>query len=210
MIIYNIEQGSEAWHAIRAGKVTGTRFKTLVSGKSTKGYNDLIAEIAGEIITGAKEPSYTNAIMERGIEMESEAADHYAEIFDKEIKEVGFVAPNEDDDFYNWIGVSPDRLVYENENLGLIEIKCPLMKTHINYIKANKLPNEYKYQVQGQLFVTGAKWCDFMSYYPNMKPFIKRIYPDTEIFEKFENRMSELIEAVKIELETYKRYDYYG
>ena len=51
MIIYNIEQGSEAWFAARCGRVTGTRFKDLVSGESTDTYKKLVTNLACEIIT---------------------------------------------------------------------------------------------------------------------------------------------------------------
>jgi len=65
MIIHNIEQGSEAWFAIKAGKVTGTRFKALVAGESTATYKDLVDDITCEIITGKIEETYTNAVMQK-------------------------------------------------------------------------------------------------------------------------------------------------
>ena len=42
-----------------------------------------------------------------------------------------------------------------------------------------KLPEEYLYQVQGQLWITGNQWCDFVSHDPELPAgldlFIKRI-----------------------------------
>ena len=200
MIKINIEQGSEAWHQAKLGLFSGTKFATVVSGKSTKGYKDLILNIAGEIISGTKDETYTNAIMERGIEMEAEAKQVYE--FDNELKveEVGICLH---DELEQWVGVSPDGLIDDD---GGLEIKCPLMKTHLGYMKAGTLPNEYKWQVQGSLFVTGRKWWDFMSYYPNMKPFIIRVLPDKEMISELETRLREAIEEVKIEIELYKNY----
>lgn len=204
MIKVNIDQGSEAWYQIRLGRITGTRFKDLVAGESTKTYQDLITDIAGEIITQTGEETYSNALMERGKELEPEAAKEYESIFDIESEEVGFCLFDEDDKFHDWVGVSPDRLIGED---GGLEIKCPLRKTHINYIKANRLPAEYIKQVQGCLFVTSRKWWDFMSYYPGMKPFIIRVYPDLELHKIFIERLEKFINDVKQEIKAYNVYD---
>ena len=200
MIKINIDQGSEAWHEAKLGLFSGTKFQTVVSGKSTKGYKDLILNIAGEIISCTKDETYSNAIMERGIEMEAEAKKVYSEFYEVNVEEVGLCLY---DELEQWVGVSPDSLVGED---GGLEIKCPLMKTHLNYIKAGTLPNEYKWQVQGSLFVTGRKWWDFMSYYPNMKPFIIRILPDKEMHEQLKQRLHEAIAEVKIEIDLYNNY----
>ena len=124
MIKYDIEQRSEAWYDAKCGKVTGTRFAALVAGEGTKTHKDLIADIVTEIITGRMEETYTNAIMEKGIENEPYARAEYESIFDTTIEQCGFITPDEDNKYHNWIGCSPDGLT---EDDGLIEIKCPLM-----------------------------------------------------------------------------------
>jgi len=202
MIKVKIDQGSEAWHEEKLGLFSGTKFQTVVSGKETKGYKDLILNIAGEIISGIKDETYSNAIMERGIEMEAEAVKEYELTYDLTSEETGLCLM---DDFIEWIGISPDRLIGED---GGLEIKCPLMKTHLGYINENKLPNEYKWQVQGALLVTGRKWWDFMSYYPNMKPFIIRVYPDEKMHDKLMIRLKEAIEDVIEQIKIYKRYSH--
>jgi len=201
MITYNVEQQSNAWFDLRCGKITGTRFASLMMGESTKGYKDLISDIVGEIITETKEETYTNEIMQRGIDLEPEARKAYESIYNIEVDQIGFITPHFR--FEDWIGISPDGIMFN----GLLEIKCPLRKTHLSYIKANKLPNEYKWQVQGQLFVTSLKWCDFMSYYPDMKPFIIRVLPDKEMHEQIKERLESTIELIKKELEFYNNYE---
>jgi predicted phage-related endonuclease len=143
--------------------------------------------------------------MEHGIDTEPEARKEYETIFGIEVKQAGFMIPDEDHKYHDWIGISPDGLLTDN---GLIEIKCPLARTHLEYIEANKLPSEYRYQVQGQLFVSGASYCHFMSYVQGMKSFIIPVYPDTELFTEFEKRLDALIIAVKNKLELYHKYDY--
>lgn len=205
MIILNIDQQSEAWHEARCGRVTGTRFKNLVSKDTTDSYKDLVTNIACEIITNKQEEIYLNADMERGIEREPVARKEYEVLFDTEVKTIGFMIPDEDHKYHEWIGISPDGLLSDN---GLLEIKCPKMKTHFEYIERNELPSEYRYQVQGQLFVSGLAYCDFMSFFPNMKPFIIRVYPDLEMFKVFETRLDVLIEQVKNKLDKYTKYDF--
>jgi len=204
MIIHNIEQQSEAWFQSKCGRVTGTRFKALMAGESTQTYKDLITNIACEIITGKAEETYSNAIMEHGIETEPIARAEYESIFETEVKTIGFLTPDEDHKYHHWIGISPDGIL----DNAMIEIKCPLMKTHLEYIESGKLPADYKHQVQGQLFVSGFDYCDFMSFVEGMKPFIVRVKPDLELFKEYEIRLDKLIELVKEKLSIYEKYDY--
>ena len=203
MIYHKMEQGSEAWHEIKLGRFTGTRIKNLMSAKSTASYQNVIAEVAAEILTGEKEESYTNDDMQRGIDLEPIAAKEYESIFGVELDEVGFVEP--DNELGEWTGISPDRLIGLD---GLLEIKCPKSKTLFKYMIDGKLPNEYKWQVQGQLFITKRAWCDFMAWYPNLKPFIIRVYPDLEMHEKIHEELIIAIKAVKAIIEMYNNYDY--
>lgn len=205
MIIFECEQGSESWFEAKAGRVTGTRFGSLVAKESTKEYQNLISNLACEIITGRIEETYSNSIMEKGLETEPLARKEYENIFGIDIKQAGFFIPDEDEKYNEWIGISPDGLIGNN---AMIEIKCPLMRTHLEYIQANKLPSEYKHQVQGQLFVSKFDYCDFMSYVEGMKPFIIRVEPDKELFKEYEIRLDKLILEVKDRLEIYKLYDY--
>jgi putative phage-type endonuclease len=204
MICLNIEQQSEAWFEARAGRITGTRFSELCAGESTKTYKDLVTKVACEIITGRIEETYSNQDMQNGIETEPDARKTYELLFDIPVKEIGFIMTDEDHKYHDWVGISPDGVIEP----GMIEIKCPRMKTHLEYIEANKLPAEYRHQVQGQLYVTGLEWCDFMSYVEGMKPFIFRVHPDLELHAEFERRLEKFIVDVKNKLEIYKNYDY--
>jgi len=204
MIILNIEQRSEAWYEARCGRVTGTRFSDLVAGESTKTYKSLVSDIACEIITDRQETGYVNAVMEHGIETEPEARAEYETVIGTKVTEVGFIMRDEIDKYHDWVGISPDGLTPD----GMIEIKCPMMRTHLEYIEGGKMPTDYRYQVQGQLFVTGLPYCDFVSYVEDMKPFIIRVFPDEELFAEFEKRLDKLIIDVTEKLNKYHKYDY--
>jgi len=203
MIKLLVEQRSEAWYQARIARVTGTKFSDLVSKNDTVGYQSLISNIACEIITETQEDidSYTSSDMQRGIDNEPIAKAEYKSIMECELEDVGFITPDEDNEFYEWIGISPDAIIGED---GILEIKCPLRKTHLGYIERGVLPSTYKHQVQGQLFTTGLKYCDFMSYCEGMKPFIIRVFPDLELHEIYKTELRELIKQVRAKIEVFK------
>jgi hypothetical protein len=78
-----------------------------------------------------------------------------------------------------WLGASPDGFVGDD---GLVEIKCPLTATHVDYLLWNEVPREYRPQMTMQLACTRRKWCDFVSYDPklpfDMRLFVTRFAPD--------------------------------
>jgi len=47
-----------------------------------------------------------------------------------------------------------------------------------------------------------------MSYYPDMKPFIIRVFPDKELHLKYEERLRESILLIKNKIEIYKNYSF--
>lgn len=159
-----IEQGTPEWHELRRGKVTASRVADILAktktGPSASRQNYLI-ELALQRITKTIEPSYTNAAMEWGTQTEPQARVAY------EVKTGNFVdqVPFIDHPTLQWFGCSPDGLVDKD---GLLEIKCPNSATHWEYFKAKEPPKKYFIQMQAQMAVTGAKWCDFVSFDPRM------------------------------------------
>ena len=176
MQIINCEQLSPEWFEARCGVPSASNFDKLITSKGlpSKQRERYMYKLAGEKVSGTVEETYQNAAMLRGIEMEEEARDLYTVVTGRTVTEVGFCIS---DGPFKY-GCSPDGLVGDD---GSIEIKCPMAATHVGYLLANKLPTDYFQQVQGQLFVTGRKWTDFVSYYPGIKPLIIRVERD-EVF----------------------------
>lgn len=166
-----MEQGTETWFAARAGKLTGSRFAALMS--SGKGHDDLIKDLAWERYTGKCIETYCNDAMRRGTELEPEARRWYSFITDTDVTEDGFIVH---DSIPN-VGVSPDGLIGGD---GLIEIKCPGHRAHIETLEKNKIPSQYRWQVQGQLWVCGRRWLDFISYHPEHVGVIIRVLPSAD------------------------------
>jgi len=163
-----MDQKSAEWYEARCGKLTGSRFAALMS--TGKGREDLIRDLAWERYTGKCIEGFASAPMLRGIELEPEARDWYVFVSGNRVLEEGFI---EHSGIAN-VGISPDGLVGDD---GLIEIKCPMHRAHIETVERRKLPSQYRWQVQGQLWVTGRKWLDFISYHPDHDGVIIRVDP---------------------------------
>jgi len=52
---------------------------------------------------------------------------------------------------------------------GLVEIKCPQAATHLDYLKTGTIPGDYYKQITHALWITGAQWCDWLSFNPDRK-----------------------------------------
>src|SRR3989304_4479063 len=52
----------------------------------------------------------------------------------------------------------------EPEALGIVEAKCPKAATHYEYLTTREIPGDYRWQCVHNLWVSGAQWCDFISY----------------------------------------------
>jgi len=187
----NTIQGNDIWFADRLGIPSSSRFNEILTatGIISKQRQKYLNELAGEKIVGVKPGSYKSAAMIRGAEMEAEARMVYAMEYEVDVKQVGVCFPDENRKYCS----SPDGLVNNN---GLIEIKCCTLPVAVEYLLKGKLPTIYYVQCQGQLLVTGRKWVDFFSYYPNLPSLTIRV----EREPTFLSRLEEEIEKFSYEL----------
>lgn len=100
---------------------------------------------------------------------------------------------------YSYIAVSPDRIVFEGSDQGLLEVKCPRSKKGMTPAEACnsddfcchivdgsvvlKETHAYYFQVQGQMAVVGAQWCDFVVW-TNNGPLWQSISVERVPFDK--------------------------
>ncbi len=170
--IYTMPQLSESWFAIKMGKIGASSMgKVLMGGGKTR--KSYMLKLAAERLTGERIETYSNAAMERGVELEPEARRDYEFIRDVDVVQVGWVERNND------IGCSPDGMVGDN---GLVEIKCPLATTCIEYHTHPQgwIPPEYRSQLQAQLWVCEKEWVDFFVYHPKLKPLLLKVERNEE------------------------------
>jgi putative phage-type endonuclease len=188
-----IEQGTDAWHQLRLGKVTASRVADIMAktktGVSVSRGNYLI-ELALQRLTGTVEQGYTNDAMAWGTATEPQARVAYEVKTGNFVDQIAFV----EHEIIEWFGCSPDGLVDKN---GLIEIKCPNSATHWATIKDNKIPSKYMIQMQTQMACTGRKWCDFVSFDPRMPErsqlFIKRAERDQTMIDEIETEVMQFL-----------------
>lgn len=195
-----VEQGTPEWHQLRLGKVTASRVADILAktktGPSASRSNYLI-ELALQRVTKTLEESYTNSAMEWGIQTEPQARVAYEVKTNNFVDQVAFI----DHPTIANFGCSPDGLVGSD---GLIEIKCPNSATHWSYIKDNAPPNKYFIQMQAQMAVTGAKWCDFVSFDPRMPErsqlLIVNVPRDPEFISSMEEEIKQFLSEVEVEV----------
>jgi YqaJ-like viral recombinase domain len=161
-------QRTPEWRAARLGRLTSSRVDAMLSttkkGDEAAGRRNLRVQLVLERLTGAsQEDGYVSRDMERGNEIESDAFAAYEAQTGELAMPTGFIAH---DDLL--AGCSPDGVI--GEFAGLIELKCPKSATHLEYLRSKTIPLDYFRQIQHQLWITGAAWCDFVSFDPRFPP----------------------------------------
>jgi len=159
MIIHDIEQGSYEWFELRNGMVTSSRLPRVFKAD----YLSVIDELISEQLSGTWEDSgFVNDAMQRGIDLEPIALQEYEAITGVQIVRGGFIQSSE----FPLLGYSPDGRV---GNIGGVEVKCPSSKKHIQYLRQQQVPNDYKWQVLISFLINPSiEWYDFMSYDPRI------------------------------------------
>ncbi len=187
LIILDEEQGSDEWLAARMGILTGTGFSNLLTPgtlKRSASVMPYMGKLLAEYVSGEQQDKFSTADTERGTELEPTAVLMYEAITGKTVERVGMVYRDEKRDR----ACSPDGLIpfggaptpiagYEK---GL-EIKCLQLKNHIMHVLKGVLPNDYKMQVHGSMYITNLDSWDFMSFHPEFRPLIITVERDWDI-----------------------------
>ena len=159
--VIEAEQRSPAWFAARLGRLTGSRagdmLATIKSGEAAA-RRDLRMQLVCERLTGQlQEDAFVNVAMQRGIDCEPLAFAAYEALTGQMVQRTGFCAHS-----VHQAGCSLDGHVGDFD--GLIELKCPKSATHLRYLRAGTVPAEHLAQITHNLWITGAAWCDFVSF----------------------------------------------
>ncbi|TPV94835.1 MAG: YqaJ viral recombinase family protein [Myxococcales bacterium FL481] len=202
--INHCEQGSHEWWDARVGIPSASNFFRIiqpVKGELSKQADTYIDELIADRLSGTPSDvgAMTSRAMEDGINREPEARQWYREshtdMMMEEVREVGFVTTDD-----GASGCSPDGLIHRltgDEWIPVrgLELKCPLLKTHIGYLRDGGLPSAYRIQVHGAMAITGLPW-DFASWVPDVygvPPLLIRLEPD-EFTEKVRDALAQFAE----------------
>lgn len=163
-------QQSDAWLRNRIGRIPGSRIVDVCSylviksraGEPSAKRNSLRMDLIAERLTGRAKDHYVSPQMEHGTDTESEAVMFYERALRTMCAPVGFVLHPK----YDFTGSSPDALVGTE---GVLEVKCPDTTTHLEYIQAGVVPEQYLPQIAWEMACTERKWADFVSYDPRIQ-----------------------------------------
>ncbi len=171
------------WLKLRAGIPTASRNKDIIAvlkkGGEAADRRNYRLELMYERLTGQPYPRHVTPEMQLGLDHEDEAAAEYELATGELVDKCGFVLHPT----IPMYGCSPDRLVGQD---GLIEIKCPTPKTHLEWLSAGVIPVDHVPQMLGELACTGRQWVDFVSYYPQLPLFIRRYQRDDKLIAALE------------------------
>ena len=195
MVVYDqIKQGTSEWLEIRKGVPTASQFATVMAKGEGKTRREYMLKLAGEVITGEGMQSFSNKHTERGHEFEPEARELYMLQSDLDVREIGFIRAD-----YN-AGASPDALV---GNDGLLEVKTKLPHLQLEVLLSGNVPSHHMKQIQGQIMIAEREWCDFVSYWPGLPLYIKRVFRDEALIsemrkaiDQFNDELNEIVNKV--------------
>lgn len=188
------EQNCAEWYSARVGKIGASNIHKAMAflkrasgdrkaGESSKERDDYILELATELITRVPMEHYVSPAMDHGTTYEPEARIEYWQLTGNDVDQTGFVLhPTLD-----YAGASPDGLLTPD---GGIEMKCPMLKTHMSYLCSDEIPQDYQLQMQFNMMCCERSFWDFVSYVPpavypevpeRFRLYIKRLQADLEL-----------------------------
>lgn len=200
MQIFDFPQGSPEWFEARKGIPTASEFECIVkrlkNGSYSKDRETYMLKLAAEILTDELMEVVTSKNMDRGKAWEPEARDGYSFITGEATYQVGFVR--------NKIaGCSPDGLVGDNKG---VEIKSAANHIQVDRLLKNALPDEFKAQVQGSLWITEREVWDFTSYCPKLPQMVVPVYREDGYIANLAGEISKFNDELAAMVEKIRRY----
>ena len=183
--------GDKFWHNARIESVGGTGLSKIITNKKLERSDsrpDYLLKKAGGIISRDVEPTYQNWPMKWGHKYEPEAREVFEMALGLKVDTCAMIFADEQKCWH----VSPDGH-NEKERFGL-EIKCPQLKEFKKTVSHNKVPTKHNLQCQSGLALTGWDHWWFISFFPGLKPFIKKVERDEET-----------IKIIKVEVKLFLR-----
>ena len=184
-----LKEGSEA---IAAAVSQAVKRGPVFSKTAVAYLNSVVAERLGSTL-----PEITAKPLNWGKDNESDAIAEYEQRFGPvSYNSQAFLELSPD------IGGTPDFRTHGNSGVG--EVKCPYQPgTHLATILAQAVPDDYAWQVHGHMLITGAEWCDFVSFDPRIpegndaRLFVLRVDRDESILRKLQKRLDDVVRYVE-------------
>lgn len=194
-IIKDLVQGSPEWLQARVGKVTMSNLHRIITpakGMPSAQQDGYMNEMIAELFYGGPLDTFVSPAMQDGTNYEEEAARIYSVENDVELEKIGFVTNDEET-----IGCSPDRFIVGTKKA--VEIKVPLPKTHVGYLRTKEIDADYRCQLQGQLWICELDSVDIYSYNPKMPRIQIEVGRDEAFIAKAKVYVAEFLERFEEE-----------
>jgi hypothetical protein len=213
--LIDVPQRSIEWKTARLGRLTSSRASDMLSrGKKKAGENNyeeaagrrnLRIQLALEIVTGIpQERGFHNDAMQFGADTEALARYAYECATNQQVIQTGFISHNT-----LMAGTSLDGHIGDFQ--GLLEIKCPFPATHYEALETGKVPGNYIKQITHALWLTGAEWCDWISFEPSFPPKaqlkIVRVERDEKAIEEYGTEVEKFLAEVAERVEFLKNLE---
>lgn len=202
--VVDCAQRTQEWAAARLGRLTASRAADMLSriksGEPAAGCRHLKTQLVLERLTGrSQENGYQSQAMKDGIEREPDALLLYEALTGQIVTRTGFLKHTT-----LMAGASLDGHVGDFELL--IEAKCPLASTHLEFLETGRVPGEYEKQIRHELWLTGAPAADFLSYCPDfpesLQARIVRVTRDEKAIAEYEKEATTFLADIERKLET--------
>lgn len=204
MIEHQVAQGTPAWLALRSGIPTASQFHRIITPKTRKRSSQLegyARELAAERLLGRPIEKPQSIPMMQGTEREEAAVASYELTHGVDTALIGFVTTDD-----GKVGASPDRIIRETGKL--LECKSPQPQTHIGYLLGDGPDDDYRCQLQGQLYVCEAPSVDIISFYPGLPDVVIHVERDEEFIGLLKVLLVELCGLIDSHMERLARMGY--
>jgi hypothetical protein len=176
------KQNSDDWFNLRLGLITSSNFGTIMANEG-KAFGQPALKYARkkalERVTGKRDEtdSLKSGYLDRGHELEPEALKRYSKVEICIVSNGGF---NKGEGEYSNLGDSPDGIdLIKN---GCVEVKSVIPETHFKMLETGKFDSKYDWQIQGHIWLGKYKYCDCISYCPEM-PEDKQILIERKVID---------------------------
>lgn len=198
------------WQRARLGKITASKFglvRRLKNGDWGETALSYLYDLIGEHLTGQPSQTFTGSdATEWGNQYEAEALEAYTKRTGRKVQQSNTFLQHPELQF---VGGTPDALCGEK---GIIEVKCPFtFKNHLRTVITREIPDEYRAQVHGHLWLSGRQWCDFVSFDPRIpakhkhaRLVIVRVTRNPMILNDLENTIGEFHDLLLEKLNSLK------
>jgi putative phage-type endonuclease len=204
--INNCDQGTDEWLAARKGKLTASRADEIITptGKLSAGARKLMIKLTRECIIDDPNKEKTTPAMQWGHDYEPIARAMFEKETGYAVETVGMLQSS----LSPCLACSPDGLFMVGDVIHGLEIKCPGVDTHCEYVIDGQLPARYRPQVHFSMAITGIRTWYFMSFFPGLQPLILPVewdeYTDKmrdaalAFAKEYEVEMPKILEAISL------------